>query len=81
MNDREVGTGQVKAQRSADCRTDARTNRHKLDVWAGVVKHSRVTQATPIQQLDNVCDGWKLLERFLRQVSVDWLAAFAMHSE
>lgn len=75
------GRGRLKPSALADCRTDARTNRHKLDVWAEVVKHSRVTQATPIQQLDNVCDGWKLLQRFLRQVSVDWLAAFAMHSE
>lgn len=34
-----------------------------------IVKHSWVTQATPIQQLDNVCDGWKLLEcTFIRWV-------------
>lgn len=67
MNDREAGMGQVKVQRSVDCRTDAWTNRHKLNVWAKIVKHSWVTQATPIQQLDNVCDGWKLLECTFRQ--------------
>lgn len=34
VNDREAGMGQVKVQHSVDCRTDARTNRHKLNVWA-----------------------------------------------
>lgn len=68
VNDREAGMGQVKVQHSADGRTDARTNGHKRNVWAEkIVKHSWVTQATPIQQLDNVCDGWKLLECTLRQ--------------
>lgn len=68
MNDREAGMGQVKVQHSVDCRTDARTNGHKLNVWAEkIVKHSWVTQATPIQQLDDVCDGWKLLECTFRQ--------------
>lgn len=67
MNDREAGMGQVKVQHSVDCRTDAWTNRHKLNVWAKIVKHSWVTQAIPIQQLDNVCDGWKLLECTFRQ--------------
>lgn len=62
-----LGWGQVKVQRSVDCRTDARTNRHELNVRAKIVKHSWATQAIPIQQLDNVCDGWKLLECTFRQ--------------
>lgn len=63
-----LGWGRLKSSTLWTAETDARTNGHKLNVWAEkIVKHSWVTQATPIQQLDDVCDGWRLLECTFRQ--------------
>lgn len=54
---REAGMGQVKVQRSVDGRNRCTDERTQAQCLGRIAKHSWVTRATPIQQLDNVCDG------------------------